>query len=564
MSLQDTVETQGSDWSQGAADGAAEAMILAHAATKDLSAFAATQVDPTTPPRSNPKSPSEASEALNDPSTKSQEEALNGPSTKSQEAQSSSASATPAGPQLTEEAMLSARKAYATHFGLLLENVTPEMVNADSNGAVHWATKDLNLSARGPTAQAMGRAIKHHPDIKEMYQTLLDSEKVRFRQAWAASRDWQFIHSERSTVSSYRKRKEELGTFKTQLQLEMILGGSDKEEARMQAKSYISMCLRSDLKEYCYSWNSWLKADTYLWVESLVATSSQTEWINRVTIQATDNVASSWSETLDYCKAVRAFSCEKDVAIKDITKDMLEQHELGLKGLAKLYETLPNAKPQPGRGDGTCNAKLPHPAAAPAPSAAKAKAKGKAKSAAGEGGDDPMGSAPNGGLPPDDVDEEKNPAKKAKKSAQASGTAKKERELKEYLAMEAQSDNSMTAVTADMSKDPAAWSWAKDFVHTYKLLRTEIVQLYADNEFFKEAKVAALSTKETSRLRKTYGIDYHSKLCEWCCQLGPKIQGMYECTTKIRQMADAHANAMIPPSVKAPRKPKRSASQASL
>ena len=51
----------------------------------------------------------------------------------------------------------------------------------------------------------MGRAFKHHPEIKEMYQTLLDSEKVRFRQAWAASRSWDFVNFERSTVSSYRR-----------------------------------------------------------------------------------------------------------------------------------------------------------------------------------------------------------------------------------------------------------------------------------------------------------------------------------------------------------------------
>ena len=59
MSLPDTVDTQSSEWSQEAA-AVADAMALATAKTQDLSAFAATQVNPTTPPRSNPKSPSDS------------------------------------------------------------------------------------------------------------------------------------------------------------------------------------------------------------------------------------------------------------------------------------------------------------------------------------------------------------------------------------------------------------------------------------------------------------------------------------------------------------------------
>ena len=272
MSLPDTVETQSSDWSQDA-DAVADAMALATAKTKDLSsAFAATQVDPTpkTPPTSSPKSPSRASgakslantaalEAL--ASSKSKEEAL--ASTKSKEetlaptkseeetlaptkSEEETSNAKP-GDKLTPESMLAARKAYADHHGLLLDDVTPDQVTKDAAGAVYWATKNLNLSARSPTAQAMGRSFKHHPNLKELYQTLLDSEKVRFRAAWAATRSWDFVNYERCTTSSYRKRKEELGTFKTQLQIEMILGG-DVPEAKRQTQNYISMCLRPDLK----------------------------------------------------------------------------------------------------------------------------------------------------------------------------------------------------------------------------------------------------------------------------------------------------------------------------
>ena len=286
-----------------------------------------------------------------------------------------------------------------------------------------------------------------------------------------------------------------------------------------------------------------------------------------MTVQAQDNVASSWANKLEYCKAVRVFAAEKKVAIKDVTEDMLEGHELGIKGLAGLYESTPNARPQPG-GDGTCSG-TPQLGAPPA-AKAKAKAKaGKGKERTGgptEGsGDDPMQGLKEGSEPAD----HENNRKKAKKTAgsKTSTTTKKERELKELLAMEAQSDQTMTEVTAGMGKDPTGWSWARDFINAYKTFRKDILELYADNEFFRQAKVAALSSKETQRLKKEHKDDYVTLLCEFTCKLGPKIQGMYECTVKIRQMAAAQANAVASPkpsSKGSARKPKRSASQASL
>ena len=275
-------------------------------------------------------------------------------------------------------------------------------------------------------------------------------------------------------------------------------------------------------------------------------------------------MASSWSGKLEYCKAVRVFAAENKVAIKDVTKDMLENHELGIKGLAGLYESTPNARPQPG-GDGTCSSKPQ--LGADAPPAAKTKPKGKAKAAVPMGdapADDPMQGL--NGLEPAG-EETKN--KKSKKTAgsKTNTITKKERELKELLAMETQSDQTMTEVTAGMGEDPAAWSWAHDFIKAYKTFRTDILELYADNEFFRQAKVAALSSKETQRLKKEHKDDYMSLLCEFTCKLGPKIQGMYECTVKIRQMAAAQASAVASPkpsSKGSARKPKRSASQASL
>ena len=65
------------------------------------------------------------------------------------------------------------------------------------------------------------------------------------------------------------------------------------------------------------------------------------------------------------------------------------------------------------------------------------------------------------------------------------------------------------------------------------------LKLYADQPFFNAAKVAALSHKQTQKLRKDYGEDYVAKLCEFCTALGPKIVLMAE-----EQMANAKRSAV--------------------
>ncbi|CAE7799938.1 unnamed protein product [Symbiodinium microadriaticum] len=94
----------------------------------------------------------------------------------------------------------------------------------------------------------MQRAMKHRPDIKDIYQVLLDSEKVAFRQAWASTKDFEFTTSRRCTSNTYRRRKEDIVVFKTELQLQQLLGGSDKPQAVAQTANYVNMCLRPEFE----------------------------------------------------------------------------------------------------------------------------------------------------------------------------------------------------------------------------------------------------------------------------------------------------------------------------
>ena len=100
----------------------------------------------------------------------------------------------------------------------------------------------------GLNLQAMQRAMKHRPDIKDIYQVLLDSEKVAFRQAWASTKDFEFTTSRRCTSNTYRRRKEDIVVFKTELQLQQLLGGSDKPQAVAQTANYVNMCLRPEFE----------------------------------------------------------------------------------------------------------------------------------------------------------------------------------------------------------------------------------------------------------------------------------------------------------------------------
>ena len=138
---------------------------------------------------------------------------------------------------------------FACHQGFPKAEVTEGMVQRSKEGVYYWATLKLDCSARGPGAQAMGRQFKYRPDMKAAYNVLLDSMKADFRRAWIATKSFDFTTTTRSTTNAFRKRREEIGRFVTKLQLEVILGGSDKEEATQQAGNYIQMCLRPDLKD---------------------------------------------------------------------------------------------------------------------------------------------------------------------------------------------------------------------------------------------------------------------------------------------------------------------------
>ena len=154
----------------------------------------------------------------------------------------------PRAPKLSPKLLELALKNFADHHGVDVARVTEKEIAASKEGVYYWATCNMDVSARGAGAQAMNRAFEQNADLKASYAILTDSLKQQFRRVWMCEKSFDFIHTSRSTVNKFIKRRDEAGTFKTQLQIVMILGGADQPTAVAQAQCYVDMCLQPSLK----------------------------------------------------------------------------------------------------------------------------------------------------------------------------------------------------------------------------------------------------------------------------------------------------------------------------
>ena len=71
-----------------------------------------------------------------------------------------------------------------------------------------------------------------------------------FRRAWSVQKDFEFVRTVKTTENTFRKKREDLGTYKTHLQITQLLGGTDQPAAVEQAQNNVNICTRPDLKDY--------------------------------------------------------------------------------------------------------------------------------------------------------------------------------------------------------------------------------------------------------------------------------------------------------------------------
>ena len=118
-----------------------------------------------------------------------------------------------------------------------------EKILAESEESIElWACKNMDCKARGPMGNAVYRQLKKNDAAAETYRWLTDDLKLKFRQTWAMERNFNFISQKRLRSLTQTVKREEIGTWKSQLQLEVHFGGAEHEEAKRQAQNYINNC----------------------------------------------------------------------------------------------------------------------------------------------------------------------------------------------------------------------------------------------------------------------------------------------------------------------------------
>ena len=167
--------------------------------------------------------------------------------------------------------------------------------------------------------------------------------------------------------------------------------------------------------------------------------------VGKQTVECEETAPDCWAAKVEECKALRAYASEKGMKLADVTQAEVRATSLGLPGWAELYDSRPAAWPKPG-SDGSSKA----------------------------------------------ANQASNKRKAETQNPDASG--------KELLAAEQSSGNCMAGIAASMAKDSGAWQWAT-LVASYKQQRGAVVQDYANNPAFQQFKVAALSPKETQKVK---------------------------------------------------------------
>jgi uncharacterized membrane protein len=80
-----------------------------------------------------------------------------------------------------------------------------------------------------------------------------------------------------------------------------------------------------------------LDCTTYLWYEELICMSTSEEWLQKVKVSE-EKTCSLWTQRAEESKAVRAYAAFHAVKVENVKIEEIAGTELGLKGLASLYQ----------------------------------------------------------------------------------------------------------------------------------------------------------------------------------------------------------------------------------
>ncbi|CAJ1382340.1 unnamed protein product [Effrenium voratum] len=365
---------------------------------------------------------------------------------------------------------------YALAHELSPSEVTDDLLEKSELGMEGWACSGLDVNARGPVGNAMYRSFGKHPNMKETYKWLFDDLKRKFRCAWATHRNFDFVVSKRFHEKRESTKHQELGSFKSELQLQAHLGGVGVPEAERQAKCYIKNCEK--WPEVFVKWNDWTEAYNYLLVEKLVTSTNEESWKDVVAMH--DSSATFETESVR-CKAMRKFAAFHNKAVESCTIEEVVGSPHGIAGWAEMQIAVPGVDDGAGSAPGT-----------PAPNASDPKEK-------------PKNSKARGGA---------KGAAKPKAKKELSQEKEAENFAKEMMCKVQKSQQIMDKILNLGDDLPSAWKWAKTFLQDYAQLTAEFKDALSPKEgdslkdFVDELRLTLISPANLKTFKKLYGDRY--------------------------------------------------------
>ncbi|CAK9002058.1 unnamed protein product [Durusdinium trenchii] len=430
---------------------------------------------------------------------------------------------------------------YANYMGVDPSTVTEKVLEETEEGVEGWATYGQDARARGPMGNAMYRQMKKPSGAAaaETYKWLSEDLKKKFRQTWAMKRSWDFIDKKRiRSVES--KTKQEVGTWKNQLQLEVHFGGAGLPEAVRQANNYIINC--KTFEDVFVRFNTWTDAENYLLVEKLVS---------KIEVEAFKEVAemvdgSGTFQTESFrMKAMRKFAVYHNLQLEEVNYDDVANSPQGLRGWGEMNIAVPGIA---GEGGGHASPVEPAPTLPPVDP---------------EGGEAGGLTIPNkqqpkgrgkGGPRKRGADNKDAPAPKRKVKKELTAEQSAEASSKQILTHLQWSQQIMQKVAGDGDDIPSEYRWAKSFLEDYRDCLSRFKDAVApcgdggDDliEFVDELKLCVISKGGMKTLKKGYGDRYVSMLSLFVDRCQKIAAEMDSISNKVHKMSQVLVGAPKP------------------
>jgi hypothetical protein len=85
------------------------------------------------------------------------------------------------------------------------QDASLEEMLASPEGLLHWCTKGLDTSARGPLGQQFARALNSNSQACQIYKTFGQKMQKEFRLQWMVQKDWTFLKDTKRTTQAKTK-----------------------------------------------------------------------------------------------------------------------------------------------------------------------------------------------------------------------------------------------------------------------------------------------------------------------------------------------------------------------